>query len=109
MEGNAGLFVVSSSRRKTGQHRRRHHRAQSIAAQDLGLSNMLRLTDAQLSVIRRLAEPLLYVDRDRFLQRVAELLRGHEIGDGVVYRAAEQAQKEFRRSVTLEDRPGKYA
>jgi hypothetical protein len=71
---------------------------------------MLRLSDDQLSIIRRLAEPLLYVDRARFLKRVAELLRGHEIGDGVVYRAAEQAQREIsRRSVTLEDRPGKYA
>jgi hypothetical protein len=70
---------------------------------------MLRLSDDQLSIIRRLAEPLLYVDRDPFLQRVAELLRGRELGDGVVHRAAEQAQKEFRRAVTLEDRPGKYA
>ena len=70
---------------------------------------MLKLSDDQLSIIRRLAEPLLYADRDRFLRRVAELLRGREIGDGAVHRAAEQAQKEFRRSVTLEDRPGKYA
>ena len=70
---------------------------------------MLRLSDDQLSIIRRLAEPLLYVDRDPFLQRVAELLRGRELGDGVVHRAAEQAQKEFRRAVTLEARPGKYA
>ena len=67
------------------------------------------LSDDQISIIKKLAEPLLYVDRARFLERVAELLRGHEIGDGVVYRAAEQAQKEFRRSVTLEDRAGKYA
>ena len=71
---------------------------------------MLRLSDDQISIITKLAEPLLYVDRARFLKRVAELLRGHEIGDGVVYRAAEQAQREIsRRSVTLEDRPGKYA
>ena len=71
---------------------------------------MLRLSDDQISIITKLAEPLLYVDRGPFLQRVAELLRGHEIGDGVVYRAAEQAQREIsRRSVTLEDRPGKYA
>ena len=49
---------------------------------------MLRLSDDQLSIIRRLAEPLLYVDRAPFLQRVAELLHGREIGDGVVHRAA---------------------
>jgi hypothetical protein len=70
---------------------------------------MLRLSDDQISIIKKLAEPLLYVDRGPFLERVAELLRGRELGDGVVYRCAEQAQKEFRRSVTLEDRPGKYA
>jgi hypothetical protein len=71
---------------------------------------MLKFTDSQMAIIRRLAEPLLYADRDRFLHRVAELLRGREVGDGVVYRAAERAQREIsRRSVTLEDRPGKYA
>jgi hypothetical protein len=70
---------------------------------------MLRLSDDQISIITKLAEPLLYADRAPFLERVAALLRGREIGDGVVYRAAEQAQKEFRRSVILEDRAGKYA
>ena len=70
---------------------------------------MLRLSDDQISIITKLAEPLLYADRGPFLERVAALLRGREIGDGVVYRAAEQAQREFRRSVTLEDHPGKYA
>jgi len=70
---------------------------------------MLKLSDDQISIITKLAEPLLHVDRGPFLQRVAELLRGREIGDGAVHRAAEQAQKEFRRSVTLEDRAGKYA
>jgi hypothetical protein len=70
---------------------------------------MLRLSDNQLSIIQRLAEPLLHVDRGPYLERVAQLLNGCELGDGVVYRAAEQAQKQFRRSVTLEDRPGKYA
>jgi hypothetical protein len=70
---------------------------------------MLCLSDAQISIITKLAEPLLYVDRGPYLERVAELLRGRELGDGVVYRCAEQAQKEFRRSVTLEDHPGKYA
>jgi hypothetical protein len=65
---------------------------------------MLRLTDNQLDVIRRLAEPLVHADRADYLERVAELLRGLELGDGAVHRAAEQAQKEFRRSTVLEDR-----
>jgi hypothetical protein len=74
----------------------------------------LALTDDQMTVITKLAEPLVYADRGPFIERVAELLRGREIGDGAVHRAAEQAQKEFRRSVTLEDRgrrphDGKYS
>jgi hypothetical protein len=73
---------------------------------------MLALSDDQLTVVRRLAEPLLHADRAGYLERVAELLGGYaEIGDGVVHRAAEQAQLEFRRSAVLEDRQphgGKY-
>jgi hypothetical protein len=65
---------------------------------------MLALSDTQLDIIRRLAEPLVYADRDPYLARVAELLRGCELGDGVVGRAARQAQAEFRRSPTLEVR-----
>jgi hypothetical protein len=72
----------------------------------------LALTDDQLTVIQRLAEPVIYADRARYLERVAQLLRGREIRDGVVYRAAETAQKEFRRMTVLEDRGpnsgGKY-
>jgi hypothetical protein len=72
----------------------------------------LALSDDQMNIITKLAEPLLHIDRGPYLQRVAQLLPGQpEIGDGVVHRAAEQAQREFRRSVTLEDRghAGKYA
>ena len=73
----------------------------------------LALTDDQLTIVRRLAEPLQLAERAGYLKRVAQLLRGHaEIGDGVVHRAAEQAQREFTRSTVLEDRRpngGKYA
>jgi len=73
----------------------------------------LALTDDQLTVIQRLAEPLVYADRAAYLHRVAELLRDcSAIGDGVVGRAARQAQAEFRRSPALEVREahgGKYA
>ena len=62
----------------------------------------LALTDDQLTIVHRLAEPLQYAARAGYLERVAEILRGRtEIGDGVVFRAAEQAQKEFRRSPAL--------
>jgi hypothetical protein len=60
---------------------------------------LLALTDDQLTIIRRLAEPLQYAARSAYLERVAQLLRDQtEIGDGIIHRAAEQAQKEFRRS-----------
>src|SRR5262249_31582826 len=64
----------------------------------------LALTDDQLDIVRRLAEPLQYGDRGAYLLRISELLRGHELGDGIVFRCAEQAQKEFRRSTVIEDR-----
>jgi hypothetical protein len=52
------------------------------------------LTDDQLLAVMRCAEPLPPSDRDRFLHRVAELLRGRPIGDGTVAIAARQAQAE---------------
>jgi hypothetical protein len=66
----------------------------------------LSLTDDQMDIVTRLAEPLMYSDRAAYLLRVAQLLRGRDLGDGIVHRAAEQAQKEFRRSVALEGRGG---
>jgi hypothetical protein len=63
---------------------------------------MIRLTDDQLSIITRAAEPLHPADRGPFLQRVAALLNGHELGDGVISRVARQAQKEFWRVPELE-------
>jgi hypothetical protein len=35
-------------------------------------------------------------DRRRYLQRVAQLLRGQEVGDGSLHRACERAQLELR-------------
>ena len=53
------------------------------------MSSPLALSDHQLTIIRRLAEPLLYGDRGAYLERVGQLLRTQaEIGDGVVHRAA---------------------
>jgi hypothetical protein len=53
------------------------------------------LSDDQLSALLRCAEPLPPQDGDRFLRRVAELLRGRPIGDGTVALAARQAQAEL--------------
>jgi hypothetical protein len=74
----------------------------------------LSLSDSQLDIIRRLAEPLASGDRGAYLQRIAALLRGRVIGDGAVSRAAQMAQAEFRRPAAIDGRAprpsaGKYA
>ena len=68
------------------------------------------LIDEQLDIVRRAAEPLQPHDRGVFLQTVAELLNGHEIGDGVVARAAREAQARFMRApdFAYEARQSKY-
>ena len=65
----------------------------------------LGLTDDQLDVIQRLAEPLDPQDRDACLRRVAALLDGHEIGDGAISRAARQAQHELFRPPDVPHEP----
>jgi hypothetical protein len=64
------------------------------------------LTDSQLDIITRHAEPLPAKDRDKYLHRVASLLHGVEIGDGTVSRAARQAQSEFFRAPTINGNAG---
>jgi hypothetical protein len=59
------------------------------------------LSDSQLEIIMRHAEPLQAADRSRYLHRVASLLHGQEIGDGAVARAARQAQSEVFRAPIL--------
>jgi hypothetical protein len=57
----------------------------------------LALTDDPLLIIQQHAEPLHPKDRGDYLQRVAALLEGHEVGDGLVSRCARAAQREFVR------------
>jgi hypothetical protein len=54
------------------------------------------LTDTQLAILRTAAEPLHPRLRGAFLNTVAELLAGQEIGDGAVSRTAAVAQKRYR-------------
>jgi hypothetical protein len=61
------------------------------------------LTDDQLTVITNAAHPLPPQDRGPFLERVAELLRGVEIGDGSIGRAVREAQREFLRPPAVTD------
>jgi hypothetical protein len=62
------------------------------------------LTDDQLLTIQRAAGPLHPQDRGAYLEKVVELLSGHEIGDGLVGRAAREAQRQFLRAPELEPR-----
>ena len=55
----------------------------------------LRLTDDQLAAVLQAAEPLAIGDRGAFLQDVAAALQGQELGDGTVYRAIAQAQRQY--------------
>jgi hypothetical protein len=73
---------------------------------------MLRLSDDELDVVRRFAEPLHPNDRSAYLKRVSELLNGHVVGDGLPHRVCEQAQLELRRpTAAINGRPsiGKYS
>jgi hypothetical protein len=67
---------------------------------------MLKFSDDQLDIIQRAAAPLHQDERAAFLTTVAELLRGQEIGDGSVARAAAEAQRKFLRPVDLARRNG---
>ncbi len=57
----------------------------------------LALSDEQLLTVQRAAEPLHPHDRGAYLERVAEMLSGREIGDGLVGRVAREAQRQFLR------------
>ena len=66
----------------------------------------LSLTDDQMQTVMMHAEPLQPADRDRYLHRVAALLRDVEIGDGTVGRACAQAQREIFRAPDLRPNAG---
>ena len=58
----------------------------------------LALSDQQLDTVMRAAAPLLPSDRDPFLRALAHALRSEpEIGDGAVFRACRELQKQFLR------------
>ena len=63
---------------------------------------MLALTDAQLDQVMRTAAAIPQDRRDEYLQRVADLLRGRDFGDGDVFRACAAARKATMWSVDLQ-------
>jgi len=55
----------------------------------------LRLTDDQLRAIMSAARPIRRRDRGAFLEAVAAAIRGRDVGDGSVFRAIRDVQREF--------------
>jgi hypothetical protein len=55
----------------------------------------LRLTDSELVSIIALTTPLAPHPRDQFLQALAAVLQGRELGPGSVHRAVAQVQREY--------------
>jgi hypothetical protein len=53
------------------------------------------LTDAQLHELQQAAQLVPYNLRSLYLERVALVLRGQEIGDGVVHRIVYQVAREI--------------
>jgi hypothetical protein len=61
------------------------------------LPKPLALSDYQFSILLEIARPLPVELRQEFLERVAKKLRDVEIGDGVIYKAAVDTQRELFR------------
>ena len=59
------------------------------------MSSPIAFTDSQLPAISAAAQPLAPIDRSKFLEAVADALRGRVVGDGAVYLAIAEAQKKF--------------
>jgi hypothetical protein len=68
----------------------------------------LRLTDEQLNIVMRAAEPLASADRGSFLEAVAGELQGQELGDGIVARICAKLQKRWFTPPTLPGVPSKW-
>jgi hypothetical protein len=70
----------------------------------------LAISDDQMTIVLRGAEPLHPHDHGPYLEAVAELLRGREVGDGLVSRAVREAQGRYRQPPAEVDRhPTKYS
>jgi hypothetical protein len=61
-------------------------------------------SDEQLDAIMRAAQPLAPPDRERFVEAVRAALQGREIGDGTVYLAIREAQRQFFAPPVLDQR-----
>ena len=66
------------------------------------------LTDEQLGIIQQHAAPLHAADRGAYLEVVAQLLNGYEIGDRVIAPACREAQRRFMRAPELESRQSNW-
>jgi hypothetical protein len=55
----------------------------------------LALSDYQYSILLEIAQPLPVQLRSEFLERVAKKLHGVELGDGAIYKACKDVQREL--------------
>lgn len=62
---------------------------------DMPMRTPIAFSDEQLDAITRAAQPLAPADRQRFFEAVSAALQGREIGDGTVYLAIREAQRQF--------------
>ena len=60
---------------------------------------------ATQDAIMRAAQPLAPADRERFVEAVTAALQGREIGNGTVYLAIREAQRQFFTPPVLEPSP----
>ena len=68
----------------------------------------LALSDSQMDAVLRAAEPLLLCDRGPFLIALAGMLRNEPqpLGDGAVFRACRELQREFFKPPTATEPRG---
>ena len=67
----------------------------------------LGVTDDQLSMIMQACEPLLPIDRDRFLRALADALGAEPqpLGDGQIFRAIKSLRGQYWRPPSLDEEP----
>ena len=56
---------------------------------------LIAVTDSQLDAVVRASQPFAPTDRSKFLEAVADALRGRVVGDGAVYLAIAEAQRKY--------------
>jgi hypothetical protein len=69
----------------------------------------LKLSDDELNAILAAGDQIAVDRQSAFLERIAELLRGVEIGPGSVHRAIREAAREYFDAPELEETRGRWS